>query len=233
MSVNVMSKVWSHSRSKGAARLVLLAIADHANHSGVAWPSLRRIAQYCNVDASNVSRCINQLVKLGELERIGYTRPFNGTTKYKVKVMQNRTSAILHTSAVSHDGTSAVSHERPVQYRTTNHQRTIKENRHIDIGHFDDFWTQYPKKVAKAPARKSYEKALTKVTHEDIMEGLAKYNPDPQYICNPATWLNQERWNDEPANSQPNGTASSQSRQDGNRHTEAYQRFVARRTADQ
>ncbi len=32
------------------------------------------------------------------------------------------------------------------------------------------------------------------------MAGLARYNPDPQYICNPTTWLNQERWSDEHTN---------------------------------
>ena len=233
MSVEIISRVWANSNAKGTARLVLLAIADHANPSGVAWPSLRRIAQYANVDKSNVSRAIKSLIQIGELERVGYTKSFSGSTKYRVKVVRRRTSAESQPSAEAHWGGSAEAHQGVVRRRTTNRNRTKYYEPSIDIGHFDEFWTQYPKKVAKAPARKSYEKALTKVTHEDIMEGLAKYNPDPQYICNPATWLNQERWNDEPANSQPNGTASSQSGPDGNRHTEAYERFVARRTVDQ
>ena len=54
MSVKVMSDVWQSSQSKGTARLVLLAIADHCNPSGIAWPSLTRLASYVNVDRRNV-----------------------------------------------------------------------------------------------------------------------------------------------------------------------------------
>jgi hypothetical protein len=39
MSVKVMSWVWDHSRAEGTDRLVLLAIADSAEHDGSdAWP---------------------------------------------------------------------------------------------------------------------------------------------------------------------------------------------------
>tara|TARA_R100000700_G_C3160127_1_gene136419 strand:- start:202 stop:903 length:702 start_codon:yes stop_codon:yes gene_type:complete len=233
MSVEIMSRVWANSEAKGTARLVLLAIADHANPSGIAWPSLRRIAQYANVDRSNVSRAIKSLIQIGELERVGYTKSFSGATKYKVKVVRSRTSAEAQPSAEAHWGGDAEAHQGVVRKRTTNRHRTKYIEPSIDIGHFDEFWTQYPKKVAKGGARKAYEKALKLTTHEDIMAGLARYNPNPQYICNPATWLNQERWNDEPSSIKPDSFASDQSRSDGNRHAEAYERFVARRAADQ
>ena len=65
MSVKVMSDVWQSSQSKGTARLVLLAIADHCNPSGIAWPSLTRLASYVNVDRRNVIHAVNTLVQIG------------------------------------------------------------------------------------------------------------------------------------------------------------------------
>ena len=63
---------------------------------------------------------------------------------------------------------------------------------------FEEFWKQYPKRVAKGDARSAYKKAIKKAEHGIIMAGVARYNPDPEFTCMPATWLNQERWLDEP-----------------------------------
>ena len=228
MSVEIMFRVFAHSQSKGTARLVLLAIADHCNHSGVCWPSIRRIAQYCNSDRRSVQRSISQLVNLGELERLemGHGR---SATRYKVKLRGGKYDR------GGESVTSEAVNMTPLRRSKChpNHNRTIIEPSLKNIGHFDEFWTQYPKKVAKGGARKAYEKALKLTTHEDIMAGLARYNPNPQYICNPTTWLNQERWNDEPSSIKPDSFASDQSRSDGNRHAEAYERFMARRATDQ
>ena len=75
--------------------------------------------------------------------------------------------------------------------------RTVNDPLNNIKGDFDAFWSQYPKKVGKGAAKTAYSRALKKVSHADIMAGLARYNPDPQYTCNPTTWLNQERWSDE------------------------------------
>lgn len=70
---------------------------------------------------------------------------------------------------------------------------------------FDQFWQAYPKRVAKKPARRAWDKL-----HVDndllakILAALAwqKRSDDWQrdggrYIPNPATWLNGGRWEDE------------------------------------
>lgn len=68
---------------------------------------------------------------------------------------------------------------------------------------FDDFWKAYPRKVGKGAARKSFMKALSITSSEKIMRAVNEFRRncigrDPQFICHPATWLNQERWDDEP-----------------------------------
>ena len=69
MSVKVMSWVWDHSRAKGAQRLVLLAVADHANDDGLdAFPSLARLARKTGMTERGVHKAIGALVALGELQ---------------------------------------------------------------------------------------------------------------------------------------------------------------------
>ena len=62
-----------------------------------------------------------------------------------------------------------------------------------------EFWAAYPKKVGRGAALKAYDRAVKKIPHEDLMGALKnhKFSTDPQYIPNPSTWLNQERWLDE------------------------------------
>ena len=67
---------------------------------------------------------------------------------------------------------------------------------------FDLFWSAYPKKVGKADARKAFAKAKASV--ETMIASLDKQKQSDQwtreggrYIPNPATWLNQGRWEDE------------------------------------
>jgi len=72
---------------------------------------------------------------------------------------------------------------------------------------FDDFWSAYPRKVAKGQARKAWERAVRKASPQDIISGISRYTASlaaqkastgwaPEF-CHPATWLNGERWADE------------------------------------
>lgn len=68
---------------------------------------------------------------------------------------------------------------------------------------FDQFWQAYPKKVGKAAALKAWEKA--KPDLQAVLKALEwqkqsdQWRKDGgQYIPNPATWLNQGRWDDAP-----------------------------------
>lgn len=65
----------------------------------------------------------------------------------------------------------------------------------------NEFWPLYPNKVGKDAARKSWEKAVGRAPVSEIMAGLRQYaaKTDDRPWCNPATWLNQGRWADEPA----------------------------------
>jgi hypothetical protein len=69
---------------------------------------------------------------------------------------------------------------------------------------FDAFWTAYPRKVGKGAARKAWPKALKAAGGNPgrIIAGAVAFAVDPNreaaFTPHPATWLNAERWDDEP-----------------------------------
>lgn len=68
---------------------------------------------------------------------------------------------------------------------------------------FDEFWTVYPKKVAKEDARRAWIRANLDQQAEEILEAVrrrAAGDPqwqDRQFIPHPATFLRGKRWTDE------------------------------------
>ncbi len=74
---------------------------------------------------------------------------------------------------------------------------------------FETFWRTYPRRIGKGAARKSFEKALRLESFDGIMSGLQRQlsyysSKEQQFIPHPTTWLNQERWSDEPQPIQSN-----------------------------
>jgi uncharacterized protein YdaU (DUF1376 family) len=68
---------------------------------------------------------------------------------------------------------------------------------------FAEFWVAYPHKVGKHAAETAFAKVRQRgsVSFADLMAGLDRYvksKPLDRAWCNPATWLNQGRWTDEP-----------------------------------
>lgn len=67
---------------------------------------------------------------------------------------------------------------------------------------FDAFWDVYPRKVGKGDARKAFAKVKAPVSVLiDAVKAQKQsqqwLKDDGRYIPNPATWLNQGRWEDE------------------------------------
>lgn len=68
MSIQAIAWVLEESESEGLARLVLLAVANHADAQGWnAWPSVAQIGVEARVSRRTVFRAIEELVELGEL----------------------------------------------------------------------------------------------------------------------------------------------------------------------
>lgn len=88
---------------------------------------------------------------------------------------------------------------------------------------FEEFWARYPRKVGKGAARRAYDKAMVKARHDDVMFALSEQIPaleakEQQFRPHASTWLNGERWDDEPE--QPSDYT-------GSRHADATARGIA------
>jgi hypothetical protein len=68
MSLKVMNHVWTRSKASGAGLLALLAIADCADDSGIAYPSQATIARKARISERNLKRIISELCSTREME---------------------------------------------------------------------------------------------------------------------------------------------------------------------
>lgn len=69
MSIQAIAHVLEHSKAQGFTRLVLLAIANHADAYGMnAYPSIGKIAQEARVHRATVYRSLAVLEQSGEIE---------------------------------------------------------------------------------------------------------------------------------------------------------------------
>lgn len=68
VSVQASEWVWKHSTAQKSGRLVLLAVAWHADACGdQAWPSVARLAQLTRLSERQVRRHLRELERSGEL----------------------------------------------------------------------------------------------------------------------------------------------------------------------
>lgn len=209
MSIEIMNAVWRESRADGRARLVLLAIADHQGELG-AWPSIQTLSRMVNASERSVQRDIQHLQQIGELKVETQSAPVGGQYRsnlYWVILpgVTDRASGVTKNASGVTDLASGV---------TAGGVLTLNRNlkRNINAQHeklFEEFWNAYPKKVDKAKAFRAFKSALNRASFEDILAGVIAYRNDPKrnpdYTKYPATWLNNEGW--ENAASQPETAA--------------------------
>ena len=67
MSGKISGRVFRGSHQKGAALMMMLAIADHANDRGECWPSIARLAEFCRFEERYAKRVLAELKDSGEL----------------------------------------------------------------------------------------------------------------------------------------------------------------------
>lgn len=74
----------------------------------------------------------------------------------------------------------------------------------VRAGMFDEFWDAYAHKIGKGEARKAWAKVIKTTDPREVINAAARYarsriGEDPRFTAHAATWLNGERWLDEPS----------------------------------
>lgn len=221
MSVLQISLVFRSSRSKGSARLVLLALADVANDEGeiTAYARSQRIlAQKANVDQGSVRRAIDKLEELGELKvlSVGDGRQ---PSDYRIMLGEGAQDEGAQSAAPGPAGRAP----SPGDTRAQGAQAAAPITPSLpgvdppssisraELPGFEIFWEAYPRRVAKGEARKAWPAAVKAAGGpEPIIEGAKRYaaerrGQDPKFTAHPASWLRAERWGDEPGRGQRSG----------------------------
>ena len=102
MSIAVMSEVWKSSSLKGSRLLLLLAIADHADDDGVAWPGIDSLARKTRMSRRQTITNIQALIEAGELELLDPGGlGAKDTNKYRVITKSAKTALFPNKGAVS------------------------------------------------------------------------------------------------------------------------------------
>jgi hypothetical protein len=85
MSLDAMEWVWEHSRARGVARLVLLAIADRAaGRDCTAYAGTTMLVRRAGAARSSVIAAVDKLTDAGELEIVPRARGPRGETCYRL-----------------------------------------------------------------------------------------------------------------------------------------------------
>jgi uncharacterized protein YdaU (DUF1376 family) len=126
---------------------------------------------------------------------------------YRARVVKNRVNGQLggrprKTQVVSDDYPSPGAANPNQEPETSNYDRAISSE-------FDHFWQSYPKKTGKGAALKAWSKLKPPLAK--ILAALQWQKASKQWIEGfiplPTTYLNQERWNDEPDSKLGGGAA--------------------------
>lgn len=248
MSVEQMTRVFRWSKSKGTARLVLLALADVANNDGEVTAyarSHRRLASMANCDTGSVSRAIAKLAELGELQVLR-TGDGRSSSDYRITVeepapdREGRQSEapqsappgpadraprvgksrpqgpqdagpIIPSLPVppppppvenAHDG-GELFHVEPPEPADDPAARVLATGEKVPQYEFEDWYAAYPLHKGRGQAERAYAGARRKASAVQLLEGARSYaedpDRDPKFTAHPTTWLNGERWLDEPA----------------------------------
>jgi hypothetical protein len=139
MSVKVSAWVWENGPEQTSEKLLLLALADHANDDGICYPSVDRLSIMVACSPRHVRRLRDSLIEQGYLSKIqfgGMVGDVKRSNVYKVNYKdfdsQKRTPTSVSESSVGLQS----GHPRPENGRTgpenghtdpPNHQLTINE----------------------------------------------------------------------------------------------------------
>jgi len=197
--------------SDRAVRLytVLARYAD--NETLQAFPSRETLAKRCRCHTKSIDRAIDELVLLGAIVK-RHRKANNGyqSNIYTLRRVPTPQSP-PRDSADARVGTpQSPPRDTGVELTITTELEpfnveplNIKEKLISPSSDaFDEWWDAYPLKKGKGAARAAYTKARKKVPADKLQGAVEIFRDDPNrgdtYLPHPTTWLNEERWDDEP-----------------------------------
>jgi hypothetical protein len=171
--------------------------------TGKAFPSHRAIAERGRCSIRTVQRALAELAKVGAIEITERDdQAGQHSNEYFIRVSRPIDTGGQGVLAYVHGSLdTGGQHNESHSERETPLSPTETSPREP----FDEFWSIYPRRQGKGDARRAFAKALRKAKLAEVLAGVERLRDDPNLpvdepslIPMPATWLNQERWDDDP-----------------------------------
>lgn len=209
-------------------RILLALLARYQGGNDRAWPSRSMLAADLGTSERTVKRLIASLARKGKLTVSRPERQGRGQRNEYIVHLGGKggqqcppstpDKGDVDVSLLSREGGQDCPekgdksrhvtkvYKDEIVSESANRDRTPKTRAQDGNGElFDRFWSGYPKKVAKEPARKAWAKLRPDADLAGrIIAGVESYAATEQwqrdggrFIPNPATFLNQRRWEDE------------------------------------
>ena len=127
---------------------------------------------------------------------------YNATCSARSEAGRRGAEARWNNNSHGGDGKNSKSH---LPYGKNSQDKEKDKEKDKELSGFDEFWAAYPRKTGKGEAKKAWAKIrpdaellqqiLAAVEWQSKCDQWQRDNG--QYIPYPATWLNQQRWEDE------------------------------------
>lgn len=193
------------------AKILYSEINALSNMYKYCYASNAYFADAYHVDERTIRRWLNNLVECGYI-RVEYSADTDKRARKLIPLGENAPVARTKLSEspdnpVQPGQNCPETPDKIVQKPGQNcpeeyYKNNTRDNTTTRARGFDRFWAAYPRKVGKGAAEKSYEriKPDAQLITRMLMAISVQKNSDTWkrgYIPNPATWLNQRRWDDE------------------------------------
>lgn len=142
----------------------------------------------------------NRLTKeLQKSESKSQSRAAAGAEGGKAKALKDNEARVAIAMRSSQHLPDTITREESSSLRSEEHARSAKQDHQPEFE--SQIWPIYPHKVGKPVALQAYVKARSRADLPTILDGLRRYvaKTDDRPWCNLSTWLNQDRWADQPA----------------------------------
>lgn len=183
------------------AKLLYGELTALANAKGYCWASNRYFADLYKVTETTIQNHISNLDKRGYIRREVVRDERNAVIGRRIYA-----GFFVVTPSPKNLGEGSPKNlgESPQKILVENNTSNNNISPIVPSGDgadFDLFWKAYPKKVGKKAAMKAFRRV--KVPVETLLQAIERQKCSDQwsrdggrYIPNPATWLNQGRWED-------------------------------------
>ena len=185
---------------KPATKIVLYWLADHHNgETGECFPSIKRLAELCEMSRRSVETHITSLEEAGLVKRIAQYRNTGGKTTNKYLLELSGTPWDSDDTQDLRIGGAEFAGGDPQKLRMNNQVIRNHGREYFIDDLFETFWRTYPRKINKAAAKESFITACRHTKPGIILDaardyGNAMLGQEKQFIPHPRTWLRQKRY---------------------------------------